>query len=130
MSMTYGIQIKDHNDPFIDMAEAALISASLALAPGAFLVDVIPILKYIPEFIPGAGFQKNARIWRKLQENMREQPYLASIESMVFKNLLMHHLSQYELRQYFLFRRPAKLDLHSCQWLWGMLTKVIIPITN
>jgi hypothetical protein len=87
------------------MAEAALSSVSLAVAPGAFLVDVIPILKYIPEFIPGAGFRKKARIWRKLQENMRERPYLASIETMpvVFKILLMHHLSQYELRQYFLF---------------------------
>ena len=84
MSMTYGIEIKDHNDPFIDNAEAALSSVSLALAPGAFLVDVLPILKYIPEFIPGAGFQKIARIGRKLQENMREQPYLASIDTMVF----------------------------------------------
>ena len=83
MSMTYGIQIKYHNDPFIDIAEAAISSGSLAAAPGAFLVDVIPILKYIPEFIPGAGFQKKARIWRKQQENMREQPYLASIETMV-----------------------------------------------
>ena len=84
MSMTYGIQIKDDNDPFIDIAEAALSSVSLALAPGAFLVDVIPMLKYVPEFIPGAGFQKKARMWRKLQENMREQPYSASIETMVF----------------------------------------------
>jgi hypothetical protein len=45
---------------------------------------VIPILKYIPEFVPGAGFQKEARIWRKLQEDFKEQPYLASVEAIVF----------------------------------------------
>ena len=58
-------------------------SASQATAPGAFLVDMIPILKYVPEFVPGAGFQKQARIWRKVQEDSRERPYLASIEAMV-----------------------------------------------
>ena len=84
MSMTYGIQIKDTNDPFINIAEAAMKGVSAATAPGAFLVDVIPILKYVPEFLPGAGFKKQARIWRKLQEDLRERPYLASIEAMVF----------------------------------------------
>jgi hypothetical protein len=83
--MTYGIQIKDSNDPFINIAEAAMKGVSASTAPGAFLVDVIPILKYVPEFLPGAGFKKQARIWRKLQEDLRERPYLASIEAMVFR---------------------------------------------
>ena len=83
MSMTYGIDIKQTDDPFIDLAEAAVESASQATAPGAFLVDMIPMLKYIPEFMPGAGFKKQARIWRKVQEDIRERPYLASIEAMV-----------------------------------------------
>ncbi|KAF8799108.1 cytochrome P450 [Phlegmacium glaucopus] len=82
MSMSYGIQIEETNDPFIDLAEAAMISIGLAVRVGAFLVDVIPILKYVPEFMPGAGFQKQARIWRKLQEDLRERPFLASIEAM------------------------------------------------
>ncbi|KAF8799105.1 cytochrome P450 [Phlegmacium glaucopus] len=82
ISMSYGIQIKPTNDPFIDLADAALSSAGSAGRVGAFLVDVIPILKYVPEFMPGAGFQKKARIWRKLQEGFRERPFLASIEAM------------------------------------------------
>ncbi|KAF8799116.1 cytochrome P450 [Phlegmacium glaucopus] len=82
LSMSYGIQIKETNDPFINLAEATMISVGLAGRVGAFLVDIIPILKYVPEFIPGAGFQKQARIWRKLQEDLREKPFLASIEAM------------------------------------------------
>ena len=84
LSMTYGIAIQETNDPFVNLAEAALESISTAASTGLFLVDVIPVLKYVPEFVPGAGFQKQARIWRKIQEEFRERPYAASIEAMVF----------------------------------------------
>jgi hypothetical protein len=84
LSMTYGIPIQERNDPVINLAEAAMKSTSTAASTGVFLVDVIPILKYVPEFVPGAGFQKKARIWRKIQEEFRERPYVASIEAMVF----------------------------------------------
>ena len=83
MSMTSGIQIKGTNDPFINLAEAVMKSASEAIIPGAFLVDVILIIKYVPELMPGAGFQKQARIWRKIQEDFAERPYLASIEAIM-----------------------------------------------
>ncbi|KAF8808763.1 cytochrome P450 [Phlegmacium glaucopus] len=71
LSLSYGIQIKDTNDPFIDLAGAALGNGASAARVGAFLVDVIPILKYVPEFMLGA-----------LQEDFRERPFLASIEAM------------------------------------------------
>ena len=90
MSMTYGIQIKDTNDPFINLAEATVKSGSAATVPGAFLVDVIPILKYVPEFVPGAGFQKQARIWRKLQEDFRELPYVAAVDGMVLHRYIFN----------------------------------------
>ena len=92
LSLAYGIQIKKTNDPFIELAEEAIKSASSAGSVGAFLIDLIPILKYVPEFVPGAGFQKRARIGRKLQEDFRERPYLASIEAMVFYLSVLHLL--------------------------------------
>jgi len=81
--MTYGIQ--ETTDHFVNLTETALKSASTAASTGLFLVDVIPILSTfpIPEFVPGAGFQKKARIWRKIQEEFRERPYAASIGAMV-----------------------------------------------
>ena len=83
LSMSYGLEIKQTDDPFINLAEAAAKSISTAASYGTYLVNVIPILKYVPEFVPGAGFQKKARIWRKLQEDFREIPYSASIEAIV-----------------------------------------------
>ena len=92
MSMTYGVDVKETDDPLIGLAEAATESASQAIIPGAFLVDMIPILKYIPEFVPGTGFQKQARIWRKVQEDSKERPYLASIEAMVPFCVIFHFM--------------------------------------
>ncbi|KDR69246.1 hypothetical protein GALMADRAFT_160541 [Galerina marginata CBS 339.88] len=82
LSLTYGISTDATNDPFIYLVERAIASILEATAPGAFLVDIFPILKYVPEFIPGAGFQKKARMWRKLQEKMREVPYQETVRTM------------------------------------------------
>ena len=90
LSLAYGIPIKQTKDPFINLAESAMQSASTAASIGTFLVDMIPILKYVPEFVPGAGFKKQARIWRKLQEDFRERPFLAAIDAMVFYFCTFH----------------------------------------
>src|SRR5882762_3522926 len=53
LSMTYSIQVQPYNDPYIKIAEDAIGSISELLIPGAFLVDIIPILRYVPEWFPG-----------------------------------------------------------------------------
>ncbi|TFK41782.1 cytochrome P450 [Crucibulum laeve] len=65
ISLAYGIKIKRHNDPFVKLAEDAIDAVAAAGVPGAFLVDVFPVLKYVPEFIPGAGFKQKAKEWRQ-----------------------------------------------------------------
>lgn len=125
LSMAYGIEIKDMNDPLIELAERAIKTLAMAANIGEFLVNLIPILKYIPEFVPGAEFKKKARIWRKIQEDFRERPYSTSIEAMVC-------VFCYDLHCHckLLFRAPAGLDPHSYQWLSRMSTEVVILITN
>ena len=71
------------NDPFIELAESAVKSLAKAGSVGALLIDLIPIIKYIPEFVPGLEFKKQARIGRKLVEIFRERPYAASVDAMV-----------------------------------------------
>ncbi|KDR71393.1 hypothetical protein GALMADRAFT_102730 [Galerina marginata CBS 339.88] len=82
LSLAYGLTIKNSNDPFVHLAEEAIASLAEAGTPGAFLVDIFPILKYIPEFFPGASFKKKARAWRKVQEEMREAPYQETVRNM------------------------------------------------
>ena len=63
--MTYSIKIRPYNDPYIKIAEEAVAAGAELLIPGAFLVDIIPILKYVPEWIPGAKIQSEAAMMQK-----------------------------------------------------------------
>ncbi|KAF5349115.1 hypothetical protein D9756_009456 [Leucocoprinus leucothites] len=66
ISLAYGIPTKPENDPLIQLAEDAMMASAAGAIPGKFLVDVFPFLKYIPEWVPGAGFKRQAREWREL----------------------------------------------------------------
>lgn len=59
--MVYGIKALPENDPYIKLAENAVKLVAEISAPGAYLVDFIPILKYIPSWVPGAGFRGKAK---------------------------------------------------------------------
>ncbi|KDR66539.1 hypothetical protein GALMADRAFT_161961 [Galerina marginata CBS 339.88] len=82
LSLAYGLPIHPSDDPYINLAAKAVASIGEAAIPGAFLVDMMPFLKYVPEWVPGAGFQKKARVWRKLQEDMRAVPFEETIRNM------------------------------------------------
>ena len=81
--MTYGINIFPYNDPYIKMAEEAVGAIAELLIPGAFLVDIIPILKYVPEWFPGAKFQSKAAVMRRHAAIMRNTTFAATEELMV-----------------------------------------------
>ncbi|EKM49100.1 uncharacterized protein PHACADRAFT_214509 [Phanerochaete carnosa HHB-10118-sp] len=78
----YGIDVQEKDDPIIATAEHGLESAVAAMNIGQFLVDLIPALKYVPEWFPGAGFQRQAKIWKASLDSMLHVPFNAA------KNLL------------------------------------------
>ena len=86
--MTYSINIQPYNDPYIKIAEDALRVGSALLIPGAFLVDIIPILKYVPEWFPGAKFQSKAAMMRKHAARIRNATFAATEDLMVCHSLL------------------------------------------
>ncbi|KXN83056.1 O-methylsterigmatocystin oxidoreductase [Leucoagaricus sp. SymC.cos] len=61
ISLAYGLPIKRVNDPWIALSEESMTQITAAVVPGKYAVDALPILKYIPEWFPGAGFKKEAR---------------------------------------------------------------------
>ena len=100
------------DDPYIITAEKALVGISEAGAPGAFLVDTLPIcasfthaisirqfreetVKYIPEWFPGAGFQRKAKVWRQCEEEMHIRPFEAVKNAMVNLLLTIHSFRCY-----------------------------------
>ncbi|KAJ7873153.1 cytochrome P450 [Mycena leptocephala] len=75
MSVAYGIDVEPANDPYVTLADAALHSLGNASVPGRFLVDSIPLLKYVPQWFPGAGFKRQANTWRRLARGMVDKPF-------------------------------------------------------
>lgn len=83
MSIAYGIDIQQKDDPYVKAAQEGVHPLTAATVPGAFLVDMMPVLKYVPEWVPGAGFQKKAKEWAKLAMTMVDMPFEACKKSIV-----------------------------------------------
>ena len=47
MEITYGLDIKSHEDKFLQTSEHAMEYIERAMVPGAFLVDTFPIRSFI-----------------------------------------------------------------------------------
>lgn len=75
LRLTYGIEVQEPEDPFIDLIEHANNNFNAATVPGAFPVDFFPGLKQLPEWLPGMGFIKTAAEWAKDTARMVEVPY-------------------------------------------------------
>jgi len=84
LSMTYGINVRPYNDPYIAIAEEALEAVAELLIAGAFLVDILPVLKYVPSWFPGAKFQRKAATMRTYSGNIRNAPFAVTKSLMVF----------------------------------------------
>lgn len=85
LDMAYGFPLQRSDDPYVDLAERAVATINEAVLPGRFLVNVLPILKHLPEYIPGGGFHTTAKRWRKLQEDLRNVPFDKTVRDMVSK---------------------------------------------
>ncbi|KAF4580763.1 hypothetical protein EYR38_003049 [Pleurotus pulmonarius] len=76
LDVSYAIDVSEKDDPYIVIAEKALEGFNRASLHGAFLTEVIPILKYIPAWFPGAGFQKKANEWKHYTKKMVGEPFI------------------------------------------------------
>ncbi|KAF8884166.1 cytochrome P450 [Infundibulicybe gibba] len=99
MEIAYGIKVEDTNDPYITIAEEAVAGLAEAGVAGTFLVDLIPMLKYVPAWMPGAGFRRKAahvrsvirqltdKPWEAVKENIRQGGAPASLAATLIDNL-------------------------------------------
>ncbi|OCH89273.1 cytochrome P450 [Obba rivulosa] len=75
MSTVYGIEIEENDDPYITCAERAVEGAAEGFTPGAFWVDFLPFLKYVPAWVPGAEFQRKAARWKVDALALKDLPW-------------------------------------------------------
>ncbi|KAL1984336.1 hypothetical protein VTN96DRAFT_9294 [Rasamsonia emersonii] len=76
LKIAYGYTIEPHKkDPFVDLADKTLLVFVAATTPTAWLVDIMPFLRYLPDWFPGTEFKRTARLWRKTVTDLVERPY-------------------------------------------------------
>ncbi|KAG6868891.1 hypothetical protein C0993_008189 [Termitomyces sp. T159_Od127] len=61
-------------DRFADVSLETVDRLSEAFFPGAFAVDSLPFLRYIPAWFPGAGFKRYAAECKALTDEMQDVP--------------------------------------------------------
>ena len=91
MKIGYGIAVQESDDPYITIAEEAMAGVAEAGIPGTFWVDFFPILKYVPSWFPGAGFQRTAARVREATNTMAEKPFRHVQEQLVQVYFLRAH---------------------------------------
>ncbi|KAF4448226.1 O-methylsterigmatocystin oxidoreductase [Fusarium austroafricanum] len=76
LKMTYGYSVEPQkSDPLVLLIERMMHNASIVFVPMAFLVDILPSLEYLPEFLPGMSFKGLARKWKNVLDMTIEVPY-------------------------------------------------------
>lgn len=83
MSVAYGLKVESEDDRYIATAEEGVGPVAIAAVPGAFLVDLIPALKYVPAWMPFTSFKRKARKWRSLAMTMIDVPFEAAVRNIV-----------------------------------------------
>ena len=67
--------IKSMDDDYIRVAEAAVTLVNESKIPGAYWVDFIPILRYVPAWVPGAKAKQLAPYSRSILEKVRHMGF-------------------------------------------------------
>ncbi|KAI0064828.1 CyP450 monooxygenase [Artomyces pyxidatus] len=75
MSLVYGYDVKDHDDPYVKDALDANTLGQAAVLPGGVIVNSLPFLRHFPEWLPGMGFHALAREFARLGHVMVHRPF-------------------------------------------------------
>ncbi|KAH8085480.1 cytochrome P450, partial [Cristinia sonorae] len=75
LKIVYGHDAKDGRDEFIDKVDLALAQFASVIQPGSSIVDFMPWLRYIPEWMPGGGWKKTMRYYRETMDEVMTVPY-------------------------------------------------------
>lgn len=79
---TYGYTPKSPQDEWLKAAQDAIEHIVYAAQPAAFLVNFIPALKYLPDWLPGMSWKRVINGWRAHKDYIASAPYNWTKEQM------------------------------------------------
>ncbi|GJE96464.1 cytochrome P450 [Phanerochaete sordida] len=75
LDVVYAMDLDPRDNATMEPIEKAVKTFADLADAGAFLVDLIPILKYLPSWLPGVGFKRQGAVWGRWVSRMHEDPY-------------------------------------------------------
>ncbi|KAI9441381.1 cytochrome P450 [Lactarius indigo] len=68
LNVIYGLEVAHDDDPALLKVEGAtdLLANHITAGGGLWAVDILPFLKHLPAWFPGASFQRKAAIWKEM----------------------------------------------------------------
>ncbi|KAI0366792.1 cytochrome P450 [Pilatotrama ljubarskyi] len=75
MRIVYGIEVGDHSDRFVGIAEKGADIYIKITVPGRYMVETFPILRHLPTWFPGAKFRREAEAWKPDVLALRNAPF-------------------------------------------------------
>ncbi|EIT81129.1 cytochrome protein [Aspergillus oryzae 3.042] len=119
LKITYGYTVEPHGrDPLVDLAEDAVGKFSLAMVPGAWLVDSIPILRHLPSWAPGGGCTRAAEGFQTAARNLGNVPYAFTKQQMAqgsnVPSIISYYLESENIQ-------PGSEEEHLVKWATATL---------
>ena len=75
MKITYDIDIDEEEDKWISVVDEAFVGLRLVTVSAQFLLEHFPIVRHIPAWFPGAGFQRTLARARAPSDYMLDVPF-------------------------------------------------------
>ncbi|KAL1943795.1 hypothetical protein VTO73DRAFT_3613 [Trametes versicolor] len=83
MRVAYGIEVADSGDnEYITMAEEGLAAFNRMLVPGKYLVELLPALRFLPKWLPGVCFKRDAAEARVVAHRLRDTAWARTLAAM------------------------------------------------
>ncbi|KAL4242334.1 cytochrome P450 family protein [Abortiporus biennis] len=82
--VVYGYRVQGKDDEYLQLAEECvdILSNKIASGGGIWPVDIIPALKHLPLWFPGASFKRKAMQWSAKMQEFVDKPYETLLQSM------------------------------------------------
>lgn len=83
ISLAYGLPVQRRRDELVELIDTIARTVAEQITPGKAVVDVLPWLKHIPEWVPGMGFKSYAKSVRWMAVKFKMEPYNRAVKGFV-----------------------------------------------
>jgi hypothetical protein len=75
LKITYGWTVTSNDDQLVNYMKEGLRIVTEIVQPGRWLVEILPLLRFVPTWVPGAGFQRKAAYAKQRLTHIESFPF-------------------------------------------------------